>query len=138
MHRSYPLPERVSLTGLLFPIALLAPYAGMAQKPVSVSLPPAIARLAAEFSDLTAIRELRDGRVLLFDRKETRFVVADLSSGRVRDVARTGQGPAEFQHISALVPLEGDSTLAADVVTTDDDGLQCLSRHPWPSQRLRG
>jgi hypothetical protein len=78
------------------------------------SLPAANARLEAEFSDLTAVRELRDGRVLLFDRKEERLVVADFTTGAIRDIARKGQGPREFEFVAALLPLAGDSTIAAD------------------------
>ncbi|HEY5544506.1 MAG TPA: hypothetical protein VIK50_00485 [Gemmatimonadaceae bacterium] len=82
----------------------------------TVSLPPASAGLSAEFSDLTAMRELGDGRVLLYDRKEVRLVVAEFGTGSLRDIGRTGQGPGEFQSIAALLPLGGDSTLAADFV----------------------
>ena len=79
------------------------------------TLPAPNARLGAEFSDLTTLRELNDGRVLLFDRKEERLMVVDFGSGFVRDVARKGQGPAEFEFVAALLPLGGDSTLAADL-----------------------
>ena len=61
------------------------------------------------------MRELADGRVLLFDRREERLLVADFAAGSVRDVARRGQGPAEFEAVFALLPLAGDSTIAADV-----------------------
>jgi hypothetical protein len=45
-----------------------------------------------------------------------RFQVADFGAGTVTDAARRGQGPGEFQFIAALLPLGGDSTLAADMV----------------------
>lgn len=85
-----------------------------AQTPAQ-QLPTPNARLSAEFSDLTTIRELRDGRVLLFDRKEERLVVADFATGAVRDVARKGRGPAEFEFIATLLPLPADTTMAADL-----------------------
>ncbi len=94
-------------------LAVLLTTAVAAQQ-AGVSLRPANARLTAEFSDLTAIRELRDGRVLLFDRKEERLAVADFTTGSVSSIGRTGQGPGEFQSIATLLPLGGDSTLAAD------------------------
>ena len=78
------------------------------------ALPAPNGRLNVEFSDLTTIRELADGRVLLFDRKEERLVVGDFPSGSVYDVARKGQGPAEFEFIATLLPLAGDTTIAAD------------------------
>ncbi len=73
------------------------------------------ARLSAEFSELIAIRELSDGRVLLYDRKEARLVVVDFGTGTMRDVARKGQGPAEFEYVAALLPLPSDTTIAADM-----------------------
>lgn len=93
-------------------------------------------RLNVEFSDLTAIRELADGRVLLFDRKEERLVVADFATGSVRDVARKGQGPAEFEFIATLLPLAGDTTIAADlsrrwlILVGDSVVRKLLPEHP--------
>ena len=84
-------------------------------QPSSQPLPAPNGRLNVEFSDLSAIRELADGRVVLFDRREERLVVGDFASGTVYDVARKGQGPAEFEFVFALVPLAGDSTIAADM-----------------------
>jgi hypothetical protein len=78
------------------------------------ALPAPNGRLNVEFSDLTTIRELADGRVLLFDRKEERLVVGDFPSGSVYDVARKGQGPAEFEFIATFLALAGDTTIAAD------------------------
>ena len=85
-----------------------------AQAPTQ-ALPAPNGRLNVEFSDLTTIRELADGRVLLFDRKEERLVVGDFPSGSVYDVARKGQGPTEFEFIATLLPLAGDTTIAADL-----------------------
>jgi hypothetical protein len=81
---------------------------------MTIRLKPSTARLANEFSDLSAMRELRDGRVLLFDRTESQLFVADFASGATTKVGRTGQGPGEYQIIVALVALGGDSTLASD------------------------
>src|SRR5690606_4435850 len=80
----------------------------------SVPLPPAEARLEQEFSALVAVRELRGGRVLLFDLVESRFMVADLGTGAVRDIARQGRGPREFENIVGLIALNNDSTLAVE------------------------
>ena len=98
-------------------IALLVVTVAMelqAQNPTQALLAPN-GRLNVEFSDLTALRELADGRVLLFDRREERLVVGDFPSGSAFDVARKGQGPAEFESVFALVALAGDSTIAADM-----------------------
>ena len=131
--------------------ALLLPTILLAQTPSSMRLQPPTARLDAELSDLTNVRELSDGRVLLFDRKEGRFMVADLGTGAMRDVSRRGAGPGEFQAIVAkLLPLTGDSTLAPDitrwlildgdsVVATlppDTPAIRAVSRWPTSADRF--
>ncbi|HEX7121529.1 MAG TPA: hypothetical protein VF178_04095 [Gemmatimonadaceae bacterium] len=96
----------------------------------SVPLPPAEARLEQEFSALVAVRELRGGRVLLFDLVESRFMVADLGTGAVRDIARQGRGPREFENIVGLIALNNDSTLAVEFgrwhVVLDDSVVATL------------
>jgi hypothetical protein len=72
--------------------ALVALSAPLHAQTVQQSLPAPNGRLNVEFSDLTTIRELADGRVLLFDRKEERLVVGEFSTGSVYDIARKGQG----------------------------------------------
>jgi hypothetical protein len=97
-------------------LALLLPIVGSAQAPVTIRLDAPDARLNQEFSDLVALRELADGRLLLSDRKEERLVVADLTTGQVRDISRKGGGPGEFElFVLKLLPLGGDSTLAVDL-----------------------
>ena len=85
-------------------------------QPDVIRLPPANARPALEFSDVFSMRELRDGRVLVFDRKENWLAVVDLDRASIRHLGRPGSGPGEFQGPLALFPLGGDSTLAADLV----------------------
>jgi hypothetical protein len=99
---------------ILSALVVLALSAPLHAQTVQQSLPAPNGRLNVEFSDLTTIRELADGRVLLFDRKEERLVVGEFSSGSVYDVARKGQGPAEFEFIATLLALAGDTTIAAD------------------------
>lgn len=99
---------------MLFALSFLVLSARLHAQTVPQSLPAPNGRLNVEFSDLTTIRELADGRVLLFDRREERLVVGEFPSGSVYDVARKGQGPAEFEFIATLLPLAGDTTIAAD------------------------
>lgn len=99
----------------IFALGALLPTIAPAQAAPTVTLRPLAARLAVEFSDLTTMRELGDGRVLLFDRKEQRLVVADFSTDAVRDVSRTGHGPGEFDGNIELFAAGGDSTLATAI-----------------------
>jgi hypothetical protein len=144
--RSEAVMIRIALACLMVLAAMLPAQQGV------VRLQPANARLEQEFSDLNTLRELADGRVLLFDRREERLVVADFATGSVRDVARKGQGPKEFEFVAALLPLPGDSTIAADQtsrwlilvgdsvvakVLPDHPALQRVSLAPSGSDRRR-
>jgi len=93
---------------------LLLPALAFAQRAPAIVLKPANATLGAEFSAIRAARELADGRVLVTDTRENRFVVADLAAGTVEPVARTGSGPGEFARAATLVALAEDSTLFPD------------------------
>jgi hypothetical protein len=120
---------RIALASLTLAAVPPAQQAGV------VRLPPANARIEQEFSDLTTLRELTDGRVLVFDRREERLVVASFANGTVRDVARKGQGPREFEYVAALLALPGDSTIAADqtrrwlILAGDSVVAKLLSEH---------
>jgi hypothetical protein len=85
-----------------------------AQPTPRLPLRPANARLEHEFTFITSVRELADGRVLVVDEKDNQVFVADFDAQRVRPVGRTGRGPGEFRQVGRLWPLGGDSTLMAD------------------------
>ena len=87
-----------------------------AQGAPALRLQTANASVGEEFTEIISTRELADGRLLLFDRGEDRFTIADFTSGTVRDVSRKGRGPGEYQGPLGLWPLGGDSTLAADLI----------------------
>lgn len=94
--------------------ALLWGVGAGAQSPSRLELRPAEAAFDEEFTQVWAIRELSDGRVIVADRRERRLVILDPRDGSTQHVARTGNGPGEFQSIHKLVPLPGDSTLVTD------------------------
>lgn len=75
------------------------------------SLAPPDARLSHNFSFISSVLELRDGRVLLTDGRESRVVVADFATDVIRDVGRRGSGPLEFSHARPLYRLTADSSL---------------------------
>lgn len=97
----------------LLSLWLFVPSGVLAQV-AEIRLPARTARLAVAFTDVTSLRELKDGRVLLYDRRENQLSVVDFRTGDRTAIGRTGQGPGEFQFIATLLPLGGDSTLAAD------------------------
>ena len=75
------------------------------------TLKPANASLDAEFSDLTSVRELSDGRVLLTDRIENRIFIANLVTNHVASVGRSGEGPGEYRNALPLFQLAADSSV---------------------------
>ena len=72
------------------------------------------ASLEHEFSRISGIRELADGRLLVSDWIEETVSVADLGRGDIRVIGGRGRGPAEYRLPGALLPLPGDSTLLVD------------------------
>lgn len=86
-----------------------------AQQPaplVRLTKPDAV--LPREFSQIRAVRELRDGRLLVTDWTDEVLLVVDLRTGGVRQLGRKGSGPTEYRLPAALLPLPGDSTLLVD------------------------
>lgn len=84
-----------------------------AQQPTRLAGPAA--RLSHEFSRITSVRELPDGRLLVVDAVDRVLYVADFGRDLVRQVGREGQGPGEYGRLGALLPLPGDSTLLVDL-----------------------
>jgi len=66
------------------------------------------------FTEVTAIRELEDGRTLVIDSKERLLAVVNWSSPEPRSIGRVGDGPGEYRNPGHLVALRGDSTLFTD------------------------
>lgn len=67
-----------------------------------------------DFSRISGIRELADGRLLVSDWIEETVSLADAERGVIRVIGRRGTGPAEYRLPGALLPLLGDSTLLID------------------------
>ncbi|MGQ0648050.1 MAG: hypothetical protein ACT4P7_10795 [Gemmatimonadaceae bacterium] len=77
-------------------------------------LGPAVAQLAEPFSDIGAVRELSDGRVIVLDTREQRIVVANLGTGRVTPIGAKGRGPGEFLRALRFLALPHDTTWVVD------------------------
>lgn len=91
-----------------------AATAARAQRVPVVQLHTPDATLDFEFTRVSAVRPLRDGRVLIADAGDTRLVLADLARNTVTAVGRSGQGPNEYAALGSLFALAGDSTLLVD------------------------
>lgn len=93
---------------------LPVPLAAQSDAPKVIRLAPPSATLAEEFTVIAAVRELRDGRVLVSDERDGRLVVADLASGAVTSIGRKGAGPGEYVQLGRIWPLGADSTLVKE------------------------
>lgn len=69
------------------------------------------ATLADEFSIISSVRELADGRVLVSDEKEKRLALGDFRSRSVTTLGGQGAGPGEYRQVARLWAAAGDSTL---------------------------
>lgn len=92
--------------------ALTASLAAQTVPVVSLSKPEA--EFAEPFDQVTAVRELRDGRVIVADVLAKGVSLADFRTGSATAIGREGQGPGEFAFPVGLVPQPGDTTLLVD------------------------
>jgi hypothetical protein len=100
---------RVLRTGL----AALAFLAATAARP-GVAFSQDVREIEEGLSSVDAIRELRDGRVLILDSDERRVRIADFERGGMGDFGRRGSGPGEYQAPVGLFSMPGDSTAIFD------------------------
>lgn len=94
-------------------LIIISPTAAAQSVPV-VSLGQPTATFEEPFDQVTSLRELSDGRVLVADLLARAVTLADLGRGTGTAVGREGQGPKEFSFPLGLVALPGDSTLLVD------------------------
>lgn len=85
-----------------------------AQAPSVARLATPVATLAEEFSVISSVRELSDGRVLVADEKDGRVVVADFANGSAVQIGRLGAGPGEYRQVGRIWALAGDTTLVKE------------------------
>ena len=72
------------------------------------------AEFATSFTEVTGIRELRDGRVILIDQRDRTIQLLDFVSGKATPIGRQGSGPGEYRLPFAIYALAGDSTAVFD------------------------
>lgn len=96
------------------PLAFL-PTVGGAQQVPTTTLSRASAEFAEPFTQVSGLRELPDGRVVVADARERILQVLDFRTGEARPIGREGEGPREWRLPMRVYPLPGDSTLVWDV-----------------------
>lgn len=102
-----------SIAAACLPVLLAASPASAQQVPVVQLARPEI-EFAEPFDQVTAVRELRDGRLVVADLYARTVSLVNLASGDATAIGREGQGPNEFGFPMALVALPHDTTWLVD------------------------
>lgn len=104
--------RRVRRTAAVALLAWLAPM-GLGAQDTLLTTGPGVASDEA-FTQITGVRVLSTGEILVADRPERRIVriSADLKSAE--RIGREGNGPGEYASPAGLLALRGDSTLIVD------------------------
>ena len=82
------------------------------QTPVTLTKPDR--NLAEPFSQITSVRELRNGRVVVVDAEEKLVQIADFTTGTVTRIGRNGSGPGQYAMPVGVVPMPGERTFVYD------------------------
>ena len=85
-----------------------------AQQARRIALRPPDAVSAERFTQVTSVRELRDGGLLAADQAEGRLVLVRWVSAEATAIGRAGSGPGEYRGVGWLYALSGDSTMLTD------------------------
>lgn len=106
--------SRCPSTAIIALAALALGPAVQAQTVVRLMKPDA--HFSEPFTQLTAIRELPNRKVLATDRQDKIVQLIDFASGAAVKVGREGQGPGEYAMPGALIPQPGGKTLLQDLL----------------------
>lgn len=82
--------------------------------PREVTLTTPEVAFAEGFTELTAVHELPDGRVLALDGRDRTLQIVDFAAKASTTVGRRGSGPGEYSLPIALLPLRADSIGVVD------------------------
>jgi hypothetical protein len=99
------------LVGTLAALAAASP--AEAQQRVALAKPDA--ESTESFTQITSVRELPSGKVLLSDMRDKVVQLLDLTSGSMTKVGREGQGPGEYGLPRGLYALPTGETLLYDL-----------------------
>jgi hypothetical protein len=102
------------LRGIVLCLVVLAAAPATGQDVETRTLGRPSATYGQPFSELAALRELSDGRVVVVDSRELTVQVVDMRTNRAIPIGRTGSGPGEYRWPGKLYALPGDSTLLHD------------------------
>lgn len=110
--------ESLSLMRPLAPTLLCLLPSILGAQTVTKTLARPEVEFAEPFSTVAAIRELRDGRVLIADTKDKVVQLVDLKAQKGTKVGREGSGPGEYGLPMQMVGLPGDTSIVFDPINS--------------------
>jgi hypothetical protein len=93
---------------------LLALAAPLQDRVPEITLGPRTGAITEPFSDALGMAEMSDGRVIVSDRVDAAFSLADFRSGSRRTIGRNGSGPNEYLFPVGPIRWLGDTLLGGD------------------------
>ncbi len=103
---------RSMVPAVLASVALASLLEAQAVPVVSLTKPEA--EFAEPFDQVSGVRELGNGRVVVADLFAKSVAMADFRSGALTKIGREGQGPGEYAFPVNVLALPGDTTLIVD------------------------
>jgi hypothetical protein len=112
--------ERRMPNGVVAGLLLLTVATGSLEGQQAIRLKPPEAVLSdpdMQFTWLTGVREMSDGRLMVVDYRENRLELLDRALERATPIGREGDGPGEYRKVGWSYALGGDSTIVTDPQT---------------------
>ena len=101
----------------LFLALVGTPATVLAQVSVPIhALSAPVSTSADAFTNISSVRELSNGKVIVSDLVDKSEHLLDLGAGTSAQIGREGGGPGEYGFPGELLPLPGDTTLLVDRV----------------------
>ncbi|MCC6770856.1 MAG: hypothetical protein IT360_06565 [Gemmatimonadaceae bacterium] len=96
--------------------ASLAPVVGHAQVTRQLAKPDA--EFAEPFTQVSGLRELKDGRLVVIDSRDKIVQLVDFKSGAGTKIGREGSGPGEYAFPRNVFALPGDTSGVYDMLNS--------------------
>lgn len=100
---------------IVLALGVLAAGSATLALPQELRLTKPAARFGHQFSTITGLRELADGRVVVADGIDNVVVRVNLATQKMDTLGRSGQGPGEYKSPDGLFALPNDAILLVDL-----------------------
>jgi len=95
---------------------LVTAVPAFAQNVPTRTLSKADAEYPEPFTQVTGVRELKDGRIIVIDPRDKTVQALDLKAGTAVKLGREGSGPGEYGMPFRLLPLPNDTSAVVDML----------------------